>query len=289
MPSIPARTSPIAPLAAPEPRLFAPIPKGRKKRLAPRDWWLIAVLTLIPLLTILLKATPTTLGSWLSASLSFEALPHEMRSRAAHLLFAPLGALVVVLVRLTLGIRVLGPFRSVLLAIAFEVTGPFVGLAFFAVVLAVVMLVRPVFKRMKLPYFGRSTALLIAVAGTIVLTMLLGLALGLKNVERVAYFPIVVLTLTGEAFAATYRREGRKSAFWRAAATAATALLITAIASIPQARHFLMAYPELVFLQLVAVPLICEFLNLRLLQHLNPRPIKKKKKKLAPPPAVPAP
>lgn len=259
-------------------REYAPVPKGRKKRLSRRDWWLIVVLIALPIALMALKATATDLGSWLSAWLSFEALPHAMRGRATHLLFAPLGAVVVVLFRLTFGIRVLGPFRSVLLAIAFEMTGAGVGLAFFAIVIAVVMLVRPVFKRMKLPYFGRSAALLISVAGVIVLTMLVGLVLGLTSVERVAYFPIVVLTLTGEAFAGAYRREGAKSAFWRAGATAGLAVGIAVFGSIESVREYLMAYPELVCLELACVPIICEYLNLRLFQHLNPRPVKKKKK-----------
>lgn len=261
------------------PREFAPVPKGRKRRLARRDWWIIGVLVVLPIGMMAIKATATDLGTWLSTWLSFEALPHAMRGRATHLLFAPLGAVVVVLCRLTFGIRVLGPFRSVLLAIAFEITGAGVGLVFFAIVIAVVMLVRPVFKRMKLPYFGRSAALLISVAGVIVLTMLVGLVLGLTSMERVAYFPIVVLTLTGEAFAGAYRREGSKSAYWRAGATAGLAVIIAGLGSIASVRDFLMAYPELVCLELACVPLVCEFLNLRLFQHLNPRPVKKKKKR----------
>ncbi|MHC4786806.1 MAG: 7TM domain-containing protein, partial [Planctomycetota bacterium] len=105
-------------------------------------------------------ATALTLGrmSWaptaemLGRFVSLTNLPPSMLERVSYLLFVPVGALVVVLVRLTLGIRLLGPFRSILLAIAFQITGVTLGLLFLAAVIAAIVLLRPHLKQMGLPY-----------------------------------------------------------------------------------------------------------------------------------------
>lgn len=241
--------------------------------------WITISLVALPALLILAKSSALPGTEFLLRWLSFQGLTEELQGRAYHLLITPVGVLVVVVFRLTLGIRVLGPFRSVLLAMAFQVTGAVVGLLFFAVVLGAVWFIRPAIKRMKLPYFGRSGALLAAVAAVIVLAMLAGLALGLPSIERVAYFPIVVLTMTGEAFVSTVRREGPRSAAWRTSWTAAVALLIAALSSVPALRSTLLHFPELVLVCTAGIVLVCRRFKLRLLQRLNPVPIKPRKKK----------
>ena len=262
--------------------------------LTPAQSLVVAGLVLVPLALMLWKGSTLPGAESLVRYLSFDSLPPELRARTHHLLFAPVGALVVVIVRLTLGIRVLGPFRSVLLAIAFQVTGAAIGVAFFALVIGVVVVLRPRLKAMRLAYFGRSAATLVAVSVMIVLAMLVGLAIGVPHIERVAFFPVVVLTLTGDAFATTLRREGPRSAVWRASATVCVALLITAMASVGTVQDVLVRYPELVLVILAAVIGVCKFASLRLFQHLNLAPVKKKKARREPlvvvaavPPAAP--
>ncbi|MCX5688971.1 MAG: hypothetical protein NTV94_04155 [Planctomycetota bacterium] len=262
--------------------------KARKKppllpggRLDLRGWGIVAALLAVPLAMMAWRLTSLPGAAELDRWISFSALPHEMRHRTLHLLFAPLGALLVVFVRLTLGIRILGPFRSVLLALAFQVTGVVVGLGFFAMVLCAVVVLRPHIKKLRMPYFGKSTALLATVAVLIVATVLVGLALGITSVERVVYFPVVVLTLTGEAFATTLRREGMRSALWRATATALTALVITAMSTWVLLQDLLITRPESLLMVLAAIILVCETLKLKLFEHLNPRPVKKKRASIA--------
>ncbi len=247
---------------------------ARRRRATAHSLWIAGALLAIPGLLIAFKSSSLPGSVQLSGLLSFEGLSPDLRVRTEHLLFAPVGALLVVFARLTLGIRVLGPFRSVLLALAFPVTGPWVGLSMFAVVIAVVVGLRPVLRRMRLPYFGRSTAKLAAVAGVLVAVMLVGVGLGIASLERVAYFPIVVLTLAGDAFSTALRREGAVSAVWRAAATAGVALVITAIASVQTLQDCLVRSPELVLVALGLIVLVCKLLALRLFQGLNP-PVKR--------------
>jgi hypothetical protein len=241
-----------------------------------RQRWVVALLTVAPLLLVAFKASGLPGSASLAGLLSLEGLPHAVQARAHHLLFTPLGAWLVVFTRLTLGVRVLGPFRSVLLAIAFQVTGPVVGVVFFALVLASVVLLRPVVKGLRLAYFGRSAVMLTAVAVLITAGMLAGLAAGAPGVERVAFFPVVVLTLAGDAFSTTLRREGARSALWRASATAAVALVLTGLAGVVWVQGALVRHPELMLTVLGGTVLTADLAAWRLLQHLNP-PVKKRK------------
>lgn len=253
--------------------------RRRRRPLSTGQCGALLVLLLVPALLVGFKVSGLPGSEAVARALSFGAVPHAMLARLHHLLFTPVGAVVVVFVRLTLGIRVLGPFRSILLAVAFQVTGTLLGIAFFALVIGVVVCVRPALKRLKMPYFGRSSALLAAVAGTIVLATLIGVQSGIGEVERLAYFPVVVLTLAGEAFAGTLRREGIRSALWRASATSMVAAFIAALAAVPLLQDALVRFPEAELWCLAAVILVSRFLALRVFQSLNPAPVRKRRKK----------
>jgi D-alanine-D-alanine ligase len=223
-------------------------------------------------------ATALTLGkmSWAPAAdvldrfVSLTSLPPSMLSRVSYLLFVPFGALVVVLVRLTLGIRLLGPFRSILIAIAFKITGVTLGLIFLAAVIGAIVLLRPHLKRMGLPYFGRVSVILGAVSGLMIGAVLVASWLGIEHLQRIAYFPIVVLCLAGDGFAIKLSTEGPTSALWRGATTAAVAVVITWLSNIPGFDLLLLSFPELVIILVVLMIVVSEYFDLRLLARLNP-------------------
>lgn len=249
--------------------------KAQRRAAAKRRSLLTAILLVgVAGAIALLKLSSLPGSDSLARWFSFEQLPQALQHRAGHLLFAPLGALAVVIVRTSLGIRVMGPFRSVLLAIAFSMTGPLIGLTFFSLVIAVVVATRRPLKVLRLPKFARSAFMLSLVASIIVLAMLGGLALGWRSIESVAYFPVVVLTLTGDAFSLTMRREGVRSALWRATATALVAIVISVVGAIPGVRSALMRSPEMILIVLALIIFASKWAAFRVFEHLNPAPVK---------------
>ncbi len=240
--------------------------------------WMVLALVLVPIVSILLKQSSLPFGAWLREMVSLQGSPALVHSRVAHVLLVPLGAAIVVFFRVTLGIRVLGPFRSVLLAIAFQITGVLLGLFFLALVVGVIVAVKPMLKKIKLPYFARLAVSLSTVATIVMMALLLARALHWEVLSRTAYFPLVVLCLTADGFASTLRREGYRSALWRGTATAAVAVLITGVAAIPGIERLLASNPELLLLEIASIVLISEFLGFRLLSRLNP-PVKKRAKR----------
>ncbi|MCA9730297.1 MAG: hypothetical protein KC729_21630 [Candidatus Eisenbacteria bacterium] len=254
----------------------------RRKRMTPVRRWVLLITLVVPLVIILLKHTSTPVAEVLRHVVSLGGSQEEVSHRVANVLLVPLGAAIVVFFRVTLGIRVLGPFRSVLLAIAFRTTGIPLGIFFLSLVISAIVLLRPLFKKkLRLPYFSRLSVTLSTVAAIITVTLVVARHFSIEPLGRAAFFPIVVLCLTGDGFAATLRREGLRSALWRGAMTALVALLISAIAGVRSIEHILALYPELLLLEIGMIIVFSYFLGFRLFAFLNPPLPKKKKKKRA--------
>jgi hypothetical protein len=232
--------------------------------------WLLALLFGLPLVLILAKLPGLPTAEFLTQHDTLAHLPEQLQTKVAHILFVPLGAMLIVFFRLTLGIRVLGPFRSVLLAVAFQVTGIVLGLIFLMATVAIVVAIRPPIKTIKLPYFGRITVMLSAVAALMVVGVLASDWLQLDALRSIAYFPIVVLCLVADAFARTANKEGVPSALWRGGMTALIAVLLTWLAGISQVRQLLLDYPELLIAQIGGIIVISKFMAFRWLKFLNP-------------------
>lgn len=241
-------------------------------------WVVVAGLLLVPALLMFGKSAGMPTAEMLRHHVSLDNLTPALRGKVTDILFVPVGALVVVVFRLTLGLRVLGPFRSVLLAFALLATGAAVGVAFLAVTVGVLLLCRPLIKALRLPYFGRISIMLSTVAVAIVAGALVGSSLGYARLEEVAYLPVVVICLVGEAVARTVRREGVGSGTWRAVVTVLAAVLVALLVSLEPLRTRFAEYPELIFLPIAGIVVVSRFLDFRLLASLNPKPEKRSRR-----------
>jgi D-alanine-D-alanine ligase len=269
----------VFPLEAREREPGGKIMKPHRRALVPKGkvpawgWWLTGAMIVAPLLLLAAKLSGGPAGEWLARTVSLQSVADNLKLRMGYVLFLPLGSVVIVLVRLTLGIRLLGPFRSVLIAVAFQVTGILLGIIFLGLLAGLIVLIRPRLRKLRLPYFGRVSFILGTVAAMIVGMILIAHALGLRSIETIAYFPIVVLCLIGEAFARKLKTEGAASAFWRGGMTAMAAVIITLASRVPGFEGVMLAYPEILSLQLAAIVLISELLDLRLFERFNPTPL----------------
>lgn len=242
--------------------------KSTKRRTA-KPYGLLLLLFGLPLLLVIAKSPASPVATVLSDFVSLAALPAKLQSRLGHILFVPLGATLVVFVRLTLGLRVLGPFRSILLAVAFQITGIGLGLIFLASTIAIYVGIRPSVRSLGLPYFGRITVMLSIVAALMTLAVMAGGWFHSSLLQTVVYFPMVVLCLVADAFARTMKREGISSALWRATMTALVAVVLAALAKLPWTRRMLLHYPELLIAQIGGIIVVSRFMAWRLLERFN--------------------
>ncbi len=188
-------------------------------------------------------------------------------------LLVPMAALIVVVVRLTFGIRMLGPFRPILIAIGLGGAGLWLGLGLFLGVTALMLVLRPGLSRHGFPYFSRLMILLVAVVAVELLALVAGRVWEIDSLTRAVYFPMVVLCLASDGFARVLREEGRTSALWRGATTVVTAVVIHLVGTIDRLERWHTDYPELVFAYIGAIILVTRLLNLRLFEAYNPTPV----------------
>ncbi len=249
-------------------------PKGRLSRAAR---WGLATLAFLPILSVAFRsmAFPGVLdpglggvreiGSILNQLFSLSEVPSDQRDHALYLLFLPTSAMLVALARLTFGIRVLG-FRSILISVGFHQSGIVPSLLLITVVVATIVLLRPWLRRIGLPYYARVSVILCVVAITMVGALLAGPWMRSDVVWGTAFFPVIVLGMLAEGIARTMDRDNIVTASWRAVTTIALAFVIALIGWVPAFRSLLLQFPELVLTQVVAIVLISEYLDLRLLQ-----------------------
>jgi len=131
-----------------------------KTGLSASQKWVVALLFIVPLAIMLGKWSLLPTSRFLTRSFSLSAIPAEVSDRAEYILLVPLGAVFVVFCRLTLGIRVMGPFRSILLAMAFHVVGIIEGLIFLTAIMAIILIIRPELRLLRVGYFGRVSVIL---------------------------------------------------------------------------------------------------------------------------------
>jgi hypothetical protein len=230
-------------------------------------WW-AALFTLAPLAVIAAKhldALPLSALLWRHVSLL--SLDDHAQARALSILMVPVGSLLVVTCRLTLGLTMLGPFRPILIALALEKTGILPGSAFVVVIFLIVALLRPRLHGDWLPYFGRLSVLLAIVGVVVVATALVGVALHWPVLERMTYFPIIVLSLAADGFARQIAESGMRVAAWRASNTVLLAIVINLVFLIPEVPAALICYPELTLTIIAAMIVIATRMRWELLQR----------------------
>ena len=210
------------------------------------------------------------LGEWLNQVLSLDWISYRDRDVVLYILLLPLAALLTVLTRLTLGVRVLG-FRAILIAIGFQEIGLLPCLLLIALISGTVVLVRPLMRRFGLPLYARVAVILCIVAFTMLFGLFAGSWLASPTLWSMAFFPVVILAMLAESVADTAAREGVSTAVWRMASTIALAGVIAGISQLTVLRELLMACPELLLTLLVLIVLVSEFLDLRLFEHLQRR------------------
>ena len=185
-------------------------------------------------------------------------------------MYLPLAAIFVVFFRLTLGLRVLGPFRAILLAWAFRYTGVLVGSLLLIVTVAALVLLRKPIVKLKLPYFARISIMLSSVAVLMVMFLLISTWTDAEWLLGIAHLPVIVLCLISEAFVEVLRKEGYASAVWRMCTTVVLGMAITLIAAWQLPGQILIAYPEMLLFEIGLIVVIGRLMKWKLLEKWNP-------------------
>lgn len=246
------------------------------------DWGLrisLALLFGLPAILLILKFLPWIGASTMADMFSLTRLPAVILRHVQRLMLMSLGAVIVVIFRLSLGIRVLGPVRPILIALAYQLTGFVVGTVFLVAVMIIIALIRPLLRSAGMPYFARIATVLSLVSLMVLVTLEIGMVIGTEEFLMVGLLPVVVLTFAAEGFAKTLYKEGIKSASWRTLMTILVAALINLLTDFPGMHHFVLRFPELLLIDIGLIYLVSRYCKFRAFEFLNPSPISVKKRK----------
>ncbi len=195
---------------------------------------------------------------------SLFSLPLRTQSVYRILLLVPIGALLVVLLRNVIGLRTLGTFMPVLIALSMRETRLVAGIFLFIVLVGLGLVVRRYLEQLKLLVVPRLAAVLTVVilmmASFSIVTHLLGLEQGLS----VALFPMVILTMAIERMSILWEETGPTDALKQGAGTLIAASIIYLVMSAPILAHLVFVFPELNLVLLAAILLLGRYSGYRI-------------------------
>ncbi|MGB3611212.1 MAG: inactive transglutaminase family protein [Cellvibrio sp.] len=180
-------------------------------------------------------------------------LPIEEQSMFKLLFLLPLGALVVVFMRVIVGLKTSGTFMPILIALAFLQTSLGLGLFSFISVVSFGLVLRTYLSRLNLLLIARIATLVVLVIFIISVLSLVGYQMGLNTGMTITFFPMIIIAWTIERMSILWEEEGPKEVLVQGGGSLLVAVLAYLMMQLPLIGHLTFNFPELnlVFLALI--------------------------------------
>ena len=197
---------------------------------------------------------------------SIHSLPIEEQALFKTILIIPIGALVVCILRVLIGLKTSGTFMPVLIALAFVQTSLVTGLIGFLLVVATGLVLRSYLSKLNLLLVPRITAVIITVIAIIGVFSVFSYKLGLTEGLRITFFPMIILSWTIERMSILWEEEGSKEVFKQGTGSLFTAVLAYWVMTDPWVRHLTFNFLGIQFVVLALVLMIGSYTGYRLLE-----------------------
>lgn len=199
-----------------------------------------------------------------SPLVSLYSLPVEEQSMFKLIMLLPVGAFVVVLMRILVGFRTSGTFMPVLIALSFLQTELLPGLVSFLLVVAVGLIIRSYLSALNLLLVARIATLVIVVIGIISVFSILSYQLGLIGGLTITFFPMIILAWTIERMSILWEEEGPKEVLIQGGGSLFVAVLAYLLMTQPLVQHLAFNFPELHLCLLALILLVGRYTGYRL-------------------------
>jgi len=194
------------------------------------------------------------------------SLPVEKQTVFKSLLLVPIGALVVVMFRILVGVRTSGTFMPVLIALAFIQTTLLTGIGILLVLVASGLWVRSYFSKMDLHMVSRIGAVLIIVVVLMAGFSVLSHKLGWDEALNMTFFPMVILAWTIERMSITWEEEGPREVAIQGGGSLLVAVCAYFAMTNKLVEHLTFNFPELLLGVLGLILLLGQYTGFRLLE-----------------------
>ena len=189
----------------------------------------------------------------LFAQLGVHRLPIEEQSMFKLLLLLPLGAAVVVFMRVLVGLKTAGTFMPVLIALAFLQTSLVPGLLSFIVVIGIGLVLRGYLSRLNLLLVARIATLIVLVIFVISVLSIIGYQMGYSTGMTITFFPMIIMAWTIERMSILWEEEGPHDVLIQGGGSLLVAVVAYLLMQMPLMKHLSFNFPELNLVLLAAI------------------------------------
>ena len=204
---------------------------------------------------------------------SIHSLPLEEQALFQTILLIPIGALMVVFLRVLVGIKTSGTFMPVLIALAFIQTSLPTGLIGFLLIVAVGLIIRNYLSYLNLLLVARVSAVIITVIAIISIFTVLAYRMGLSAGLTITFFPMIILAWTIERMSILWEEEGPKQVLIQGGGSLITAILAYLAMNNPWVRHITFNFLGVQLILMALILLLGNYTGYRLLELRRFKPI----------------
>lgn len=184
---------------------------------------------------------------------SIHSLPVEEQAMFKTIMLVPIGALVVVFLRIIVGLKTSGTFMPVLIAVAFVQTQLLTGILGFLLIVGTGLIIRSYLSNLNLLLVARISAVIITVIMIISVFTVVAFKIGLVEGLSITFFPMIILSWTIERMSILWEEEGAKEVLVQGGGSLLTAILVYLAMTNDMVRHLTFNF---VGMQLIILALI---------------------------------
>ncbi len=206
-------------------------------------------------------------------NLSIHSLPISEQAVFRTLMLLPLGALIVVLMRVFIGLKTSGTFMPVLIALAFLEMSLATGLITFLIIVGAGLVLRQLLAYLNLLLVARVAAVIVCVIGLIAMLSVVSFHAGISQGMQVTLFPMIILAWTIERMSILWEEEGAREVALQGAGSLLTAIAAFLVMDHPWVRYWLFNFPGLQLVVMAFILLAGSYTGYRLLELVRFKPL----------------
>lgn len=206
---------------------------------------------------------------------SLYTLPGLQQNTFKQLLLIPIGALIVVIMRIIVGIRTMGTFMPILFSLAFIQTTLMSGIMMFIVIISAGLFIRAYLTRLQLLLVARISAVIIVVIAIMSIMSIVSYRLGIDEVLQITFFPMIILSWTIERMSILWEEAGGEEVLIQGSGSLIVAIFAYYAMDNTMVRYLTFNFPELLLIILSVIILIGRYTGYRLSELIRFSPLGK--------------
>ncbi len=204
---------------------------------------------------------------------SIHSLPLEEQSMFKTIMLIPIGALIVVFLRVLIGLKTSGTFMPVLIAVAFVQTQLLPGIVGFLLIVGTGLIIRSYLSRLNLLLVARISAVIITVILIISIFTIVAFNIGLTAGLTITFFPMIILSWTIERMSILWEEEGAKEVLMQGGGSLITSVLIYIAMTNNYVQHITFNFLGTQFLILACILMLGNYTGYRLTELKRFKPL----------------